>query len=262
MSFTITKIKILNFFNKPPTNNVKIGIELVRSGFQFTLWQKSLQELIRLWHNGHFLSYDDEISDKMTFYFKLQTGFDILDFLYACWKDKSDITTLIHHSLIIFLCSYYGLRKKLAEGIMILGAMSNQLSGIGFNTFKILALTKQHKYTKKLFTGTSILVLLSQIFYRIPVLFYIGTYSIKYTKDKKTMNKWIFFILLQLYNEYDWIKWSIGLFGFKQNKFINHKSLFLFSILFSYLSAKKFYTKLENYKQIHIKQQNDKLICL
>ena len=115
MNMAIAKIKSLNIFSKPPTKNIKIGVEIIRSGFQFTLFYKSLQELIRLWESGQILDYNQELSKNMTFYFKVQTGFDILDYSYAYWNNKSDITSLIHHALIVFLCSYYGYKNQLPE---------------------------------------------------------------------------------------------------------------------------------------------------
>lgn len=254
MNMAIAKIKSLNIFSEPPTKNVKIGVEIIRSGFQFTLFYKSVQELIRLWESGQILDYNQELSKNMTFYFKVQTGFDILDFSYAYWNNKGDITSLIHHALIVFLCSYYGYKNQLPEGVMVLGAMSNQLSALGFNAFKILTLTPHNRYSKKMFTTVSVLVLLAQVFYRIPVLFYICAYSIKYTKDTGKFNKFIFFILLQLYNEYDWVRWSTKLFGLKKTKLINNRTIFLVSILFSYISSKKFYKKLENYNKFDIIQ--------
>jgi hypothetical protein len=252
MHSAIANIRSLNIFREPPTKQIKIGVEIIRSGFQFTLFYKSVQELIKLWKSGQILNYDQKINKNMAFYFKVQTGFDILDFCYAYWNNKSDLTALIHHALIIFLCSNYFHKNKLPEGIMILGAMSNQLSGLGFNAFKILTLTPHNRYSKKMFTTVSVLVLLAQVFYRIPVLFYICAYSIKYTKDTGKFNKFIFFILLQLYNEYDWIRWSTKLFGLKQSKLINNRTIFLAAIIFSYFSAKKFSKKLENYHQFEI----------
>ena len=59
--------------------NVKIGIEVIRSGFQFTLCYKSIQELIHLWNNGLILDYDRKITKNMNTFFKLQAGFDIFD---------------------------------------------------------------------------------------------------------------------------------------------------------------------------------------
>jgi hypothetical protein len=252
MNTTIAKIRSLNIFREPPTKQIKIGVEIIRSGFQLTLFYKSLRELIRLWESGQILNYDQRLSKNMAFYFKVQTGFDILDFCYTYWNNKSDLTALMHHGLIVFLCSYYFHKNQLPEGIMILGAMSNQLSGLGFNAFKILTLTPHNRYSKKMFTTVSVLVLLAQVFYRIPVLFYICAYSIKYTKDTGKFNKFIFFILLQLYNEYDWIRWSTKLFGLKQSKLINNRTIFLAAIIFSYFSAKKFSKKLENYNQFEI----------
>lgn len=252
MNTAISQTSFLKILREPPTKNVKIGVEIIRSGFQFTLFYKSVQELIRLWESGQILDYDQKLSKNMAFYFKVQTGFDILDFCYAYWNNKSDLTALMHHSLIVFLCSYYGHKNQLPEGVMILGAMSNQLSGLGFNAFKILTLTPHNRHSKKMFTTVSVLVLLAQVFYRIPVLFYICAYSIKYTKDTGKFNKFIFFILLQLYNEYDWVRWSTKLFGLKKTKLINNRTIFLVSILFSYISSKKFYKKLENYNKFDI----------
>ena len=208
MHSAIANIRSLNIFREPPTKQIKIGVEIIRSGFQFTLFYKSVQELIKLWKSGQILNYDQRLSKNMAFYFKVQTGFDILDFCYTYWNNKSDLTALMHHGLIVFLCSYYFHKNQLPEGIMILGAMSNQLSGLGFNAFKILTLTPHNRYSKKMFTTVSVLVLLAQVFYRITVLFYICAYSIKYTKDTGKFNKFIFFIFfLTAHNLIDyWVK--------------------------------------------------------
>jgi len=227
--------------------NVKIGIEVIRSGFQFTLCYKSIQELIHLWNNGLILDYDRKITKNMNTFFKLQAGFDIFDFAYAYLNNKKDYTALLHHALITFLCLYYQHKNQLAEGVMINAAMSNQITGLGFNALKIFKLTSYDKRYKKIYTFTCFVILFSQLFYRIPLLGHIYAYSVKYTKDTNKINKVVFFILLQLYNEYDWIKWSSNMVKLKGNKFVNNKTLFLISLLFSYISSKKFYKKLENY---------------
>ena len=254
MNNVLTLANMLNVFSIAPDRKIKTIIELIRSGFHITLCSNSIKELLTLWNNGTFLSYQNKLTENMIYNFKVQTYFDIGDFLYAYWCNKNDWTTLGHHALIIFLCQYYGQTGNLSEGIMIFGAMSNQFSAVGFDLCKILTLYKENEYVNKLLKILSSGVLVTQLFYRIPIIFCIITYGLKYAKDTNSRTNFysiivkFIFCFLQLYNEYAWIKWTLKKSGIYKNKFTRRKSLFILSLMFSYYLSKNFYQRLQNYK--------------
>lgn len=156
--------------------------------------------------SGDYHILDNPINNSIKFLLIEQILFDIFDFYYEV-NTNNLTSSLIHHGLVIggfLLVRLYG---NTSHAIPVLIAMITQFtSAYGFALRKIL---RNLKVNKKLFKKHEKIMLLMQIFIRIPMLYHI----INYIKDiliYTSINKNLHIFALcgyctQFLNEFVWL---------------------------------------------------------
>eukprot|EP00483_Globobulimina_turgida_P005510 UN05520 len=170
---------------RPHTRNrfVVTGMNVVRLLGHVKLSMSATKELKAVWNDRKLLAYNDNLSNEQVHILNMQTYFSFLDLIREYWINPTDLISMGHHVSAAVSFQYYVRRGKMSDGVPLFFAMTNQISAAVFDLCNILILHKQHKFAQRALTYVARIMLLFQMFYRIPILFWMATYKTKFLFD-------------------------------------------------------------------------------
>ena len=152
-----------------------------------------------------------ELNSKTKQFLKRQSLFDLIEVIVELRKKNISMTSLSHHLLASILPTIIHIFGNNGNALPFIIIGLNQFTGaLGFNLYILL---KKLKFSKSIQEKHEILMIMLQLFTRIPLLIFIMNSIMEILSNKKInkrIHKYIYKIeliggIFQLYNEIDWL---------------------------------------------------------